>query len=115
MTLKEFVSTVLEQIVAGVSDAQKKVSETGGEVNPRLSGSNLSARQEKALMTFSDLIQPVEFDVAMTATDETSGGGRVAVFGMASGSASKISTDQVVSRIKFIVPVKLPRTSGSEK
>ena len=113
MTLGDFISTVLRQIVDGVADAQEAVASRGGEVNPHLDNLDKLEGKGSVLSTYEDLVQPVEFDVAITTLDEASGDARLAVLKSGVGVASS-ERDQVISRIRFAVPVRLPRTRKDE-
>jgi hypothetical protein len=61
---------------------------------------------------WKDYVQPVEFDVAVTATDkhEATGKGGIKVFTIAElgGEGSKSKERSTVSRIKFSIPIVPP-------
>ena len=110
MTLENFVSTVLEEIIKGTKSALEPVTAAGGEVNPKPFNIAKIEVGDPTRATHHDVIQPVEFDVAITTISETSGKASadvpvLAVGGSVSGSSLKGS----ISRIRFTVPVILPR------
>ena len=92
MDVKEFVSKTLLQIVEGVQEAISQ-NPTNARINPSNS--------------FAHALKQVEFDVAITATDERDASGGIKVGGIGADLQSK-SRDGSVSRIKFTVPVVLP-------
>ena len=102
MELKEFITESLVQIQEGVQDAinrRASLTDAAGVINPvwGTSGDDISFRD----------MQKVEFDVAVTATDRTAGGGKAGlrIFSAEVGAdASKSVENSTVSRIKFTVP-----------
>jgi hypothetical protein len=98
LSVREFVKLSLVEIVRGVADAQAEVRGETARIGPKLAGG--SARM-------------VEFDIAVTAEHAANAQGtmRVTVAGLFSGSAEagKGRTTSTVSRLKFQVPVVLPR------
>ena len=113
MTLGDFISNVIKQIVEGVAAAQEDVAKLGGEVNPWLH--NLAKLESKGgvLTTYEDVVQSVDFDVAITTVDETAGKAGLAVF-KSELSASRADRDHVVSRVRFTVPVRLSRIAKGQ-
>lgn len=111
MELKEFVSRALQEIVAGVADAQGIVQ--GGEINPKIWQSQRDAAAKMKILESNSgkWIHLVEFDVAVTVAEGTGtkGGLGLVVGPIALGSSGQ-STNQssTVSRIKFEVPVAWP-------
>ena len=104
MELREFVSQALVQILEGISDAQEStiVKETSAGVvaaGPGMRGERTTARD-------------VEFDVAITTQSGTETKGKagllVGTIGLGTQGASANSRD-LVHRIRFSVPVVLPR------
>lgn len=107
MDLQEFVHQSLVQIIEGVSSAQEATKERGTIINPQtMAGSELRRTSQ------GHPIVDVELDVAITATSgtETKGGIGVVVGALALGSHGKSDAqDSMVSRIRFTVPVALPK------
>lgn len=112
MELQEFVRTTLIQIAEGVSEANAhlKNGATGALINP----SGTYGGQVK------DAIHPVEFDVALTVSDESvtkgtsESGGKAGILTVASVNAKVGSEDsgsnrrEAVSRVKFTVSMQQP-------
>lgn len=98
MELREFIAKTLQQIIDGVSDVQEYAGERGGIIgdHPRN----------------SPRTQNVEFDVAVTTQDGTQAKGGAGLFVGPVGIGTNLGSDrsnQSVSRIKFSVPLFLPR------
>jgi hypothetical protein len=115
MNLKEFVSGVLTQIIEGVQEAQAGRTPESGQVNPGLSTTQgiLQARGHMVSRR-GELVQDVEFDVALTTNEGTQTKGGIGVFVGAVGLGSQGQSDQShssVSRVKFSVPLTLPVTN----
>ena len=73
MDLRRFVAETLREIIEGVADAQLAAEKRGAVVNPRPMGAKGADR------TLSGAgIQPVEFDVAVTAAEGTKKRGGIA-------------------------------------
>ncbi len=112
MDLKEFVGQALTDIVQGVIDAQSLLGTNGKYINPQLSTKQGRLEPQGGLVSIQgQLVQTVEFDVAVTATEGkgTKGGIGVVVGGLALGKhAQRSAESSEVSRIKFAVPVTLP-------
>ncbi|WP_300349131.1 hypothetical protein [uncultured Alcanivorax sp.] len=116
MNLKDFISESLVEIVEGISDAQSRIGASKAKVVPcvdniftdtQYGGTNSAIGWTNE----GDLIQSVEFDVAVTAVEgtETKGGIGVAAGIFALGSQGKShENSQSMSRLKFMVPVSLP-------
>lgn len=114
MDLKEFVSESLIEIFEGAKDAQTKIKEIGGEVNPMPTGDHSLLTKQGLFIAHEDnrkIGSYVEFDVAVTITEDT---GKKAGIGIVAGifgagtSAQESKADTSLSRIKFKVPIVLP-------
>lgn len=124
MNLEDFVEASLKQIITGVRKAQEATRLPGKHtteadlINPALMYGADSAPKGKHYATVGrNLVHFVEFDVAVT-TDSSSGakGGlslKVAGIGF-DGGTTGTDRNTAVSRIRFEVPLMLPRTSDSE-
>jgi len=120
MKLDEFVETSLIEIIEGVKKAQKATKEsnkTGIEVNhinPDVMYSADSAPKGKFYATSDrNLVHFVDFDVAVTVDTGTAvkGGAGLRVAGIGVGAdVQESSQNIVVSRIKFQVPIILPKS-----
>lgn len=120
MDLAEFVEMALTQIIEGVSRAQKATRLEGRHVseadvvNPKIMYAADSAPKGKYFATMErNLVHFVDFDIAVT-TESTlgvSGGGKIKVLGIGVGAdGSTQSKDVIASRVKFQVPISLPRS-----
>jgi hypothetical protein len=110
MNLEEFISDTLTQIIKGVkkADDEAKAVGGGGRVNPPV----MDPGNKTRTALFSNLYQTtdmVEFDIALTVSNETTGGGKVGIVHIASIGGELSSTNTSVSRVKFKVPVALPQ------
>jgi hypothetical protein len=110
MELKEFVRSVLVDLLSGIQEAQKTDGVGGFIVPAGIGGHDYPEGRgvtTKALITST----VVQFDVAVTAEDSerTSGQGglRVAVL-QAGVEGESTSKDVRISRVQFSVPVLLP-------
>lgn len=112
MDLKEFVSQTLSQIIDGVTDAQDSVSDKGGEINPHLNTSHEQLGKQGFLFTSEGPAQIVQFDVALTVTEGTGTKGGIGIFAGAinlGSSGESSAQNSSVSRVKFSVPLRLPK------
>jgi|SRR6516162_6997805 hypothetical protein len=106
MELKEFVTETLLSITEGVGEAiRRRLEDKSGVsvINPVWAGMEVD---------WKELVQQVEFDVAVTEADKTTGGGKAGIRVLplveVAGEGSKAWERSTVSRIKFSVPVILP-------
>jgi hypothetical protein len=110
--LKQFISQALADIVQGVLDTQQVLGANGKYINPELSTQQGTHEKHGKLVSIQgQLVQTVEFDVAVTATEgtDTKGGIGVVAGVFALGSQGQSSEEiSAVSRIKFSVPITLP-------
>ena len=119
MKLDEFIETSLIQIIEGVKKAQNAIkgsNKTGAEanhINPDIMYSADSAPKGKFYATTErNLVHFVDFDVAVTTdtSTEVKGGAGLRVAGIGMGAdAQETTQNSVVSRIKFQVPIILPK------
>lgn len=134
MDLKEFIKESLIAIIGGIADAQKEVQKNGGEINPPVDARE-NPTTTKPLMTTSKLppsqrlytsdprtlINLVEFDVAVTTTEEKGSQGgaaagiKVMAISASVGGGKQLSArSQEASRIKFSIPIALPATEQNQ-
>ena len=124
MNLEEFVDTSLRQIIAGVKKAQEgtrlpgKHPSNADVVNPKIMYDADPAPKGKYFATVDrNLLHFVDFDVAVTtdSTSEAKGDLALKVAGIGIGGGGGVSDrDSVVSRIKFQVPIVLPRSPDED-
>jgi len=106
MELKTFITETLNQIIDGVKDAQYHAAEQGGEVNPVVLFASKTVDRLRQHQLSGPLIQEIDFDVAVTATEGTKTKGGVGVFVGVVGLGTQGQSDtsnQSISRIKFPV------------
>lgn len=112
MELKEFIGQALADIVQGVMDAQQALGANGKYINPELSTQQGTHEKHGKLVSITgQLVQTVEFDAAVTATEGKGTKGSIGVVAgvFALGSQGQSSAEiSAVSRLKFSVPVTLP-------
>ena len=107
MDLKTFVSTTLQEIVAGISEAKAAIEQidSSARINPTMRSHN----SQRSAITNE---KPVEFDVAVTVSEEAGGGGKagvkIASLFEVGGEAKSRSASETVSRIKFSVGLAQP-------
>jgi hypothetical protein len=119
MDLKDFIKTTLTEIVEGVHEAREIVknheaANQGAEVAPFVFG-HTSATYIKLPSSHPGGEGPaviVEFDVAVTVVETSEkklqGGAKLAILSVGAGG-NQSSQNTAVSRIKFNVPLALPR------
>jgi hypothetical protein len=112
MKLKDFVAETLKEIIDGVTEAQGYYSSKGASVNSPNIVYRMAEASQLMDQVSGQIAQMVEFDVAITAAEGTETKGGIGVFvgpiGLGSQGKSDASNTSV-SRIKFSVPVLLPK------
>jgi hypothetical protein len=111
MELKNFVSETLKQVLEGVKTAQSFAKEHGGQINPK--GITVSAASTHSQMYTprGELVQLMEFDVAVTTTEEDKAKGGIGIFVGAFGvgvQGESGNQNSAINRIQFRVPIILP-------
>jgi hypothetical protein len=92
MDVKEFVSDMLKQIIDGVVDVQNNTS--------------------AVVVPHSGTCNKINFDIAVTVVESKESGGKagISVYSIGAGVTGKTeSSSSTVSRIKFEIPVELPK------
>lgn len=116
MKLDDFVSETLKQIIRGVVAAQEFGNSQNAKINPATARFHSSTEGLSYCGDTGVPLQHVEFDVAVTVTEEniaTDGGGTVGSISVSPNSSST-SQNSSISRIKFEVPILLPTTGNAE-
>jgi hypothetical protein len=117
MELRDFVAQTLVQVVEGVAAAQQATAKMKATVSP--DGIGYASANPQGLVAIhhatSEVRVPdlIEFDVAVTTTEaeQVSGGGGIFVGAIALGSKAEAeSGSQAVNRIRFTVPLLLPKS-----
>lgn len=121
MDLKTFVTETLTQIADGVKAAQEQQNDLGAIFSPKNSIDNgkMARNIELERMTQNpdyrplDQLELIEFDVALTISDNVHGGVKagIEVMGVSlAGAKGDIShQNETVSRVKFSIVVRWPR------
>jgi len=109
MKLEDFVSETLSQLIKGVKKAQDSAGKHGAVINPR----SVSTGSQEAVLDSSTnaLIEKVEFEVALTRTEEEQAKGGIGVFfaDIGIGAKGQLDTSKAsLNRIRFSIPVVLP-------
>ena len=106
MELKEFIKTAITDITEAVSELQEELK-NGTIVNPSLT----QGEHGKSLVV--DMMERLNFDIAVTATEATELNGNakagISVFG-AKVEAENAEKMENVSRLTFSIPLLLPAT-----
>jgi hypothetical protein len=111
MQLREFIKTVMTEIVEGVRDAQDQNG--GAFIVPAGDGGHKYADHPRFAASARMKSTIVDFDVAITAEDaaKIEGGAGIKVLSIQFGAKGENSTkDTTVSRIQFAVPLLLPES-----
>jgi len=111
LSLQQFISDSLVQIVGGVKDAQAKVKDSGARISPADFEPTASGLIHMGGFR-RDFGQLVEFDIAVTAreSDKAEAGIGVFVVPITIGARGAETTETAnVSRIRFNVPLFLPQ------
>ena len=107
MELREFISTVLVELVRGIEDAQAELKDSKATINPLGVKAQIALRENKETPKFTN----VEFEVAVEAATkgEQKGGVsvQVPVFRMGADGV-KTESESRINRLRFSVPVHLP-------
>ena len=115
LNLQEFIAEALVQIAQGVKDAQEKMGESGAMINPKEYAVQPSGQLQWFKGGFSSeqphIGQNIEFDVAVEAVDKGTLKGGIGVAGVINigYKAEKDKENSTISRIKFSIPMFLPR------
>jgi hypothetical protein len=112
MKLDDFVSETLKQIIRGVAEAQEYALTQNAKVNPDETIYSGNHQGNIICGETGRPLQIVDFDVAVTVTEQqTTGKDDMSVGSISVTSAnSNISQNSSVNRIQFKVPVLLPTT-----
>lgn len=116
MDLKEFTKQTLVQIVEGALEANNTLSDLGARIiteAPQHAEKYLS----KGLYEDGINVIDVDFDVAITATESegANGGGglKVASFLSLGGSTESKTENQIISRVKYTLPLVLEKCTNN--
>lgn len=115
MKLDDFISETISQIINGIKKANEFAKENGGKID----ASNLGYTGSKGgggIIFFDistrEIVQNIEFDIAVTANDTEKGKSGIGVFIGSIGLGTQIENgneNTIVNRIKFSIPLYLPK------
>ncbi|MFC2040434.1 hypothetical protein ACFLTW_04605 [Chloroflexota bacterium] len=111
MELNTFIAETLKQVVEGVSQAEKDVSELKATINPK--GVVIAQTGQPIIQKDRPTVsaQIIEFDISLTETGSSEAGGKIGVFfgNVGMGAQGKVGTgSNATNRVKFSIPVALP-------
>ncbi len=112
MNLDTFITESLKGIIKGVKESQDFAHQNEARINPQLEGWDMS----RTYATKDDLnaVTPIEFDIAVTASNEKESSGKAGINVLSinlGGKRSDKKLTETVSRLKFTVNVALPKES----
>ncbi|EBA10808.1 trypco2 family protein [Roseobacter sp. CCS2] len=110
MDLKEFISQTVSAIADATNELQEKYADDDIVINPPSALSGTDVFQPNSQNYTLRRVQNVQFDVAVTASSETSGGGKaeIKVWSMSlQGGADIAKNAEQVSRVAFSIPMTL--------
>ncbi len=115
MDLKDFIKETFVQLSKGIEEANEELRDSSALVNPKNVYVNSEDRQNYGRLNdnkeFNRVVEVVEFDVAVSASDEAEAGGK---FGIKVGvielgaNGKQAETNKAESRIKFKIPMVFP-------
>jgi hypothetical protein len=114
LKLSDFVRETITEIVNGVQSSKDTVKEAGGQVGGLVGdykGGHFSAFANQNRLGDYSATTEVNFDVAVTTSDESGKSGGAGIFVAAIGIGGKsesVTSNTTVSRIQFTVPLVLP-------
>lgn len=107
MDIKEFISETLDQITDSIESNPSSLNTDNIAVFEKPNFKGVTAVK-------GGFITSVEFDVAVTDSSSKDAGAKLSIAGIGSLGGDQTSGSQVVSRIKFIVPLHIkPNTDNS--
>jgi hypothetical protein len=111
MNLDTFISETLKSIIKGVLDSQEFAQQSGARINPARNSVPNTKVVFYGKSETARLITTIEFDVAITVSNQQESGasGGIQVYALhIGGKHSDKELNQIVSRIKFEIDVALP-------
>lgn len=119
MNIEDFVKEALCQIIGGVVKAQHPtgegshncVKDQASLINPKICRWPVSSNDLYLRTEAKQLVQMVDFDLAISADSSTQSGGglslKVLDVGIG-GDLKNLNKESMVSRVKFQIPITLP-------
>lgn len=113
MDVKQFVQETLQQVIAGVREAQRDAPRHSAAINPpRYRYPPATDRNPTGAQEHQQQLSTVDFDIAVTSDEAQAGrsGAGVRVIGIfnAGGQSETSTTASSISRVRFSVPLSLP-------
>ncbi|MEX0318872.1 MAG: hypothetical protein AB3N21_13010 [Ruegeria sp.] len=116
MDIKEFIKETIAGIVDATVELQEEYQDADVIINPPVSVKERDLFKEGGTSHTYRRVETIEFDVAVTASSETGGGGKAGlrILSVEAGIDGKhVSSAQEASRVRFSIPITL-RPSGAE-
>ncbi len=110
MDLKDFIKETISAIVESTRELQMQFEHAGVIVNPPVSMKEPNLYEHENTAHRFRRVEIIEFDVAVTAATESSGGAKAGlkIFSAEVGADGKHSRNhEEVSRVKFSIPIVL--------
>jgi len=113
MELDIYISETLKSIIKGINDTQIFARENDARINPRLGNWD----KDKCLQTYKGNeegiipISVIDFDIAITVSNENEKGGKVGINVFSANVSGKVANkdiNETYSRIKFSLNIALP-------
>jgi hypothetical protein len=117
MDLKGFIKETIAAIVESTSELQAQFEGVGVIVNPPVSNKERDLYEHENLSHRYRRVETIEFDVAVTAATETSGGAKAGlkIFTAELGADGKHARNhEEVSRVKFSIPIVLSPANAEQ-
>jgi Trypsin-co-occurring domain 2 len=117
MDLKDFIKETITDVASAITELQIELEQSGVIINPPVDFKDSSVFEPDSSSHTFRRIQTIEFDVAVTAASETSGGGKggLKVLSFEAGAEGKHSRqNEQVSRVRFSIPLVLSPSSAEE-
>jgi hypothetical protein len=118
MNLRDFVKQAIVEIIEGVADANSEIGQDCVDPSPHMT----TQPQELAKQGYFNgqnhrLVQSVDFDVAVTATEGTETKGGIGIFVAGFGVGTQGSSNQAsssLSRIRFKIPISFKSQNNTD-
>lgn len=114
MDLKEFIKETIVGIVEASRELQERFEKDGVIINPPVSLKERDLYEHEDTRHRYRRVETIEFDVAVTASSESSGGGKAGLKVLsfeAGGEGRHLRQNEQVSRVKFSLPLVLSPAS----
>jgi hypothetical protein len=118
MELKEFIKGTIASIVEATSELQNEFEAEGILINPPSAQSGSDVYQPGSKNYTFRRVKDIEFDVAVTTSDETAQSAKAGIKVFAAelgGTGKKLKGTENVSRVRFSIPLTLKPTKEEIK